>query len=875
MAATAPRRAPRWPLAVAAVFCVYSLVLLWNAYQSQDQLRGAADARLVAESKRRAIALGHFATRSRERAEELAALHEIGSYLANKALGMSPLYGLDASLAAVEQRFGSLIGGGKPGTEAGLTRVTLLDVDGQPLADTGGAGPAWPGAAAPGPEPTLALDLVRGVIVTTAPVIFKGEFSGTIVALGELGQIYATLIQIDTHGSYRETLITADGRELTAPAHPAVFPAGLAAQLAHLPADRPTPVAALARAASASPAPDTIAVLAQVPGMPAVLVTSLSRGEIYGQLSSPWFLGSLSLFPVLVLLAVVRMGRLQERTLALEREATRAQTQRQVLEGQNDALSDEIRHRETVEAELQRHRDQLEAMVNRRTAELNRLFHALPDLYFRIAGDGTILDHRAGRPADLLLPPEQFIGKRMQEVLPATVAREFDTALAALAQGADHSVTEYGLDLPQGRQFFEARMLPLSDGEHLVVVRNVTERHEIDEVREANRREAERLVRVKSEFLANMSHEIRTPLNAVLGLAQIGERVHVNREAQQTFERIGEAGRHLLRIIDDILDLSKLEAGKLSVEHRPFRLAATVRAAVSLVAGRTEAKGLALTVEIAPELPIWVIGDALRLKQVLVNLLGNAIKFTERGAVRLTVSALPGRLAFRVADTGIGMDEAQLGRLFLPYEQAGTSTSRRYGGTGLGLAISRNLAGLMGGDIGVESQPGQGSAFTLRLPLPSAPAPAAPEVLQPARSGGRLTGLRVLAAEDVEVNRLVLEGQMQHEGAQVVFAENGQDAVNRVAQAGPGAFDAVLMDMQMPVMDGLQATAQIRRLAPDLPVIGLTAHILAEERDRCLAAGMVERLVKPVDLDLLVATLLRHVARPADSVQGGLDEAPT
>jgi CheY-like chemotaxis protein len=280
-----------------------------------------------------------------------------------------------------------------------------------------------------------------------------------------------------------------------------------------------------------------------------------------------------------------------------------------------------------------------------------------------------------------------------------------------------------------------------------------------------------------------------------------------------------------------------------------------------------------LRVELEDGLPPWVVGDALRLKQVLLNLLANAVKFTPKGEVVLGVSGHEAQIVFKVADTGIGMDAAQILRLFQPFEQADSSTTRRFGGTGLGLAISDNLVRLMGGSIAVASRPGIGSTFTVSLTLPAAEPPAAVATAGSAASVRRLAGLRLLAVEDAEINRLVLESQLHHEGAQVAFAEDGQIAVNAVAQAGVGTFDAVLMDVQMPVMDGLTATRHIRQIAPWLPVIGLTAHALQDELERCLAAGMVERVVKPVDLDLLVAAVLRHVARPVDSVLGDLEPA--
>lgn len=384
---------------------------------------------------------------------------------------------------------------------------------------------------------------------------------------------------------------------------------------------------------------------------------------------------------------------------------------------------------------------------------------------------------------------------------------------------------------------------------------------------EAARNEAERLSRVKSEFLANMSHEIRTPLNAVLGMSRIGLRNAGNQPCREHFQHILDSGQHLLGIINDILDLSKLDAGRIELEAHPFQLAPAVEHAVNLVAGHARDKSLSLSTELAQDLPTWVSGDSLRLRQVLANLLSNAVKFTHEGGVTLTVCKEGMNTLFTVADTGIGMTPEQIAKLFTPFEQADSSTTRKYGGTGLGLSISYNLARLMGGGITVKSEPGKGSIFTLILPLPVS-VPSIPVMAEHQHSTlhgiKRLAGLRVLAAEDVEVNRLILEDILAHEGAQVQFANNGKAALEQLEEAGVSAFDVVLMDIQMPVMDGHEATRRIRELSPGLPVIGLTAHALPEERQRCLDSGMLERVAKPVDIDTLVDAICRH----ADWKQG-------
>jgi PAS domain S-box-containing protein len=388
-------------------------------------------------------------------------------------------------------------------------------------------------------------------------------------------------------------------------------------------------------------------------------------------------------------------------------------------------------------------------------------------------------------------------------------------------------------------------------------------RQQAELAREAARTAAERLARLKSEFLANMSHEIRTPLNGVLGMAQIGYREsHGQERPHEIFKRILDSGQLLLSIINDILDFSKIEAGKLSLESVPLNLSQVVDRAITSLAERAAEKGLVLLAEKAADLPPACLGDPGRLSQILLNLLSNAVKFTERGAVRLDARLSDGKLLFRVTDTGIGLTAEQMGRLFLSFEQADTSTTRRYGGTGLGLAISRRLAELMEGDISVRSAPGSGSTFELRLPyLPCQAAwDTSPVNTDAPRAEKRLAGLQILAAEDNEVNQLVLQDLLQQEGAQLTLVGNGRLAVEAIERSGT-PFDLVLMDVQMPEMDGLEASGRIRKLSADLPIIGQTAHALADEQARCRAAGMNDVVTKPIDVEILVASILRHSGR--------------
>jgi two-component system, sensor histidine kinase LadS len=370
----------------------------------------------------------------------------------------------------------------------------------------------------------------------------------------------------------------------------------------------------------------------------------------------------------------------------------------------------------------------------------------------------------------------------------------------------------------------------------------------------------------KSEFLARMSHEIRTPMNAVTGFADLALRTPDESQRLDYLRQIRSAGRALLTIINDILDMSRVEAGKLALSPQDFRLQPLLDRVRELFAAQAAGKGVELSVGIDSEVPQVLRGDPVRLEQVLVNLVANALKFTDAGRVAVHAaleSATPAEavLRFDVTDTGIGVSAEQQARLFEPFSQADESITRRYGGTGLGLAICRQLVELMGGTIGVVSEPGRGSTFhfTVRLGRVAAPAPDT----QPDDSEvPRFPGARVLVVEDNALNQRLAREVLSDLGAQVALAGTGVQAVDAVMRQ---RFDAILMDVQMPEMDGLEATRRIRALADggDVPIIAMTAHALAGSREQCLAAGMNDFIGKPITVRGIAGALSRYLAAAA------------
>ncbi|MDZ5459653.1 ATP-binding protein [Azohydromonas lata] len=372
--------------------------------------------------------------------------------------------------------------------------------------------------------------------------------------------------------------------------------------------------------------------------------------------------------------------------------------------------------------------------------------------------------------------------------------------------------------------------------------------------------QTEQAARARTEFLSNMSHEIRTPLNAVLGVSQIALRDHRSAPARHWLRQIHESGHLLLMLVNDILDMAKIDAGRLELEARPVRLSAVIQRAMRLTSHRAHQQQLEFGVQCAPDLPAAILADETRLTQVLVNLLGNAIKFTERGSVHMTVSRLPAGqwLLFAIEDTGIGMSPQQLQQLYKPFVQADASTTRRFGGTGLGLSIAKRIVDLMRGSIDVSSQSGRGSCFTLRIPFTEAEPPAQ-ERAEPLPGMRRLQGLRILVAEDDAVNQWVLRDLLEQEGAACRMAGDGLAALALLESGEP--FDLLLTDVQMPGLDGYDTARRSRALRAQLPIIGVTAYALPQERQRCLDAGMDEHVTKPVDVDALCAAIAQVLAR--------------
>jgi len=562
-------------------------------------------------------------------------------------------------------------------------------------------------------------------------------------------------------------------------------------------------------------------------------------------------------------------------------------------------------------------------------AELRALFQAFPDLFLRLDGNGVVQEAKGGPKGDPVFLAEKLTGQNLKDVLPQGAMEQFAVAQDRVKRTKAMAIIEFSAGSADEQQIYEMRLLGLDWEQWIAIVRNITVRkvnetklkdyaQELErknEEMEAALLTAHEATKLKSRFMANISHEIRTPINGVLGMTELLLGTALRPEQQDYAESIKKSATSLLSLINDILDLSRVEAGKLKVIRESFSLKGVLAETSSLFALQARAKGLDFVSEVSPHVPAVAVGDPGRLRQILNNLLANAIKFTDAGRIVLTAtldgetSAAGVRVRFAVHDTGIGIAHSDQELIFERFMQADASSTRKYGGTGLGLAISKELVELLGGEIGVESEPDRGSRFwfTVELgkaptqpaeerpapanirpvaqpesppsvvvtipvsgpgPTPATKAATAPTVPAAAPNGNSLANLtaalrgkkhKVLLAEDNEINQRITMRLLEKLGVSADAVANGRAAVDA---AGKKPYDLVFMDCQMPEMDGFEATAMIRnheRNRRHTPICALTANAMEGDRERCLAAGMDDYVTKPVSLEKLQEAMERWI----------------
>ena len=511
--------------------------------------------------------------------------------------------------------------------------------------------------------------------------------------------------------------------------------------------------------------------------------------------------------------------------------------------------------REAIEAKAS-----AEAALTAQQIKYDDLTHRVPWAVLRVRSDGhyadvnsyfadllgrdarDIIDRRVGS----LNEPEDWVRLILQE-------RETERAEVTFTVGGAE------------RRFLVLKFLCRRGGHTSVIALDQTDRASFLEEARRQAERADAANRAKSRFLAVMSHEIRTPMNGLLGMATLLEETDLNPDQRDRLSVIVSSGHALLGIINDVLDLEKIEAGGIDLERKAFSPGKLFEEVGHLFAARASEKGVALSVKLHRGVPSEVVGDPLRLRQVVSNLVGNAVKFTSAGQVDVEVEGAveDGRWLMKatVTDTGIGVESSKIAMLFQPFAQADSSTARQYGGSGLGLNIAKGLVEAMGGSISVQSRVGHGSCFTLCVPfeivegmtaLKDAPR------LKREHVRGALRGLRVMVAEDNLVNRRVARGMLELLGCEVTCVADGQQAVDLMSVNA--AFDIILMDMEMPVMDGVAATGAIRRMrqGTSIPILAVTANAMIEQRDLCLEAGMTDYMSKPFTTEQLYAAILQN-----------------
>ncbi|WP_323016951.1 MHYT domain-containing protein [Castellaniella sp.] len=510
------------------------------------------------------------------------------------------------------------------------------------------------------------------------------------------------------------------------------------------------------------------------------------------------------------------------------------------------------------------HTRELYRQVDLSKSRLRAIVDTAVDAIITIDGYGTVQEFSPSAERLFGYTAGEVIGRNVKMLMPEPYHSEHDGYLRRYRDTGEAHIIGSGREVTGRRKDGSQMPVRLAVGRvamvggdplYVGILTDISDRQALEASLRETAQRAEQAAAAKSRFLANMSHEIRTPMNSIIGFAELLQQTDLSATQRSHLNTIGQSSRTLLRLINDILDTTKLEHGQMALENRDFSLKALAQQIESSLRLSAQARSLSLTIHYPADMPEYFQGDTLRLLQILTNLVGNAIKFTETGGVDIHFSYEPGTVHIHVRDTGIGMTADQIRAIFNPFTQADASISRRFGGTGLGTTIARQLVQSMGGRIEVDSTPGQGSTFSICLPLPLGKAPAA----VPAAELLALPPLRCLIADDVDLNLELLTLTLQAQGHQVTSARDGKEAVDKFLA---GTFDVVLMDVHMPGTDGLQATRLIRqhersRALTPTPIIALTASVMAHDRQQAEQAGMDGFAVKPLD----AARLFKEIAR--------------